>query len=166
MIRLWLVAAGLALALAAPEAAVAAGERAADAAAQIRALRAQSNAAIAAHDFEAMRRFFVEDYTILPGSSGASFDIEAFRRRISPTFADPTFVTYVRTPTRIVVGRSGRRAAETGRWVGTWRMPRGEMRLSGIYQAMWVPTPAGWRLKNESFVSLRCVGGVRCAELD
>jgi hypothetical protein len=31
---------------------------------------------------------------------------------------------------------------------------------------MWVPTPAGWRLKNESFISLACVGGARCAELD
>jgi hypothetical protein len=164
MIAARLAAAGLLLASASPTAAEAVDP--AGVAAQIRALRAQSNAAIAAHDFEGMRRFFVEDYTILPGSSGASFDIEAFRRRISPTFADPTFVTYVRTPTRIVVGGSGKRAAEVGRWVGIWRMPRGEMRLSGIYQAMWVPTPAGWRLKNESFVSLRCIGGARCAELD
>jgi ketosteroid isomerase-like protein len=162
MIRARLAAAGLLLALAVP---TAAGAQA-SAAAQIRALRAQSNAAIAAHDFEGMRRFFVDDYTILPGSNGGSFDIEAFRRRIAPTFADPTFVTSVRSPTRIIVGGSGKRAAETGRWVGTWRSPRGEMRLSGIYQAMWVPTAAGWRLKNESFVSLRCVGGPRCAELD
>jgi len=162
MIRLRFAVAGLVLAFAAPGA----GRPAAEVAAQIRTLRAQSNAAIAAHDFEAMRRFFVDDYTILPGSSGASFDIEAFRRRIAPSFADPTFVTYIRTPTRIVVGSSGRRAAEVGRWLGIWRSPQGEMRLSGIYQAMWVPTPAGWRLKNESFVSLGCVGGIRCAELN
>jgi ketosteroid isomerase-like protein len=164
MIRARLAAAGLLLSLAAPPAAGAVDT--AGATAQIRALRTQSNAAIAAHDFEGMRRFFVDDYTILPGSNGGSFDIEAFRRRISPTFADPTFVTYVRTPTRITVGGSGKRAAEVGRWVGIWRTPQGEMRLSGIYQAMWVPTAAGWRLKNESFVSLRCVGGQRCAELD
>jgi hypothetical protein len=161
MIRLRYAAAGLLLALSAPGA----GQPTGDAVARIRALRAQSNAAIAAHDFEALRRFFVEDYTILPGSSGASFDIEAFRRRIAPSFADPTFVTYIRTPTRIMVGGGGRRAAEVGRWVGIWRTPRGVVRLSGIYQAMWVPTAAGWRLKNESFVSLRCVGGSRCAEL-
>ena len=164
MMRARLGAAGLLLAFAVPTAADAQGT--AGVAARIRALRAQSNAAIAAHDFEGMRQFFVDEYTILPGSSGASFDIAAFRRRIAPTFADPTFVTYVRTPDRIIVGGSGKRAAETGRWVGTWRTPQGELRLSGIYQAMWVPTPAGWRLKNESFVSLRCVGGDRCAELD
>lgn len=162
MIRFRFAVAGLALMFAAP----ATGERAGDVGAQIRALRAQSNAAIAAHDFEAMRRFFVDDYTILPGSSGASFDVEAFRRRIAPSFADPTFVTYIRTPTRILVGGSGRRAAEVGRWVGIWRTAQGEIRLSGIYQAMWVPTAAGWRLKNESFVSLRCVASSRCAELD
>src|SRR4051794_35103198 len=123
MPRLWFAAAGLALAL---QAAAAASGRPGDVAAQIRALRAQSNAAIAAHDFEAMRRFFVDDYTILPGSSGPSFDIEAFRRRIAPSFADPTFVTYIRTPTHILVGGSGRRAAEVGRWLGIWRSPQSE----------------------------------------
>ena len=31
---------------------------------------------------------------------------------------------------------------------------------------MWVPTAAGWRLKNESFVTLGCVGSKRCSDMD
>jgi hypothetical protein len=37
------------------------------------------------------------------------------------------------------------------------------MRVSGVYLAMWVATPEGWRLKNESFVTLHCTGSRDCA---
>lgn len=152
----WL-AAILALAVPAP---------ARDAATEIRALRAQSNAAIAAHDADALRGLFLPDYTVLPGSSGAPSDRAATIERLAAAFIDPTFVTYVRTPTRIVIGTSGKRAAETGTWVGIWRKPDGIMRVSGVYQAMWLPTPQGWRLKNESFVSLGCTGSALCGASD
>ena len=131
--------------------------------AQIRSLRAQSNAAIAAHDYPALRRFFTPDYTIFPGSSGRPFSADDMAKRIAGDFSDPTFVTYVRTPQRIIVSSDRARAAETGRWVGTWRKREGTMRISGIYQATWNPTPAGWRLKNESFVTLACSGSRECA---
>ena len=36
-------------------------------------------------------------------------------------FADATFVTYVRTTDAVELADGGRRAAETGRWVGRWR---------------------------------------------
>ncbi|MFC3712108.1 nuclear transport factor 2 family protein [Sphingoaurantiacus capsulatus] len=139
---------------------------AADPEAQIRARRAESNAAIAAHDAAAMRPHYLPDFTIMPGSSGAPSDLDAFLTRIGTTFADPTFVHYVRTPTKVTIGASGKRAAETGTWVGTWNKPDGTMRLSGVYQAMWLPTPDGWRLKNESFVSLACEGSAACATMD
>ncbi len=132
---------------------------------QIRAGRAASNAAIAAHDVSAMRQY-APDFTILPGSSGAPLTLDAFTARMKTTFADPTFITYVRTPNRVQIGRSGRRAVETGRGTGIWRKPDGEMRMTGVYQAMWVPTAAGWRLRNESFVTLACVGSNACAGLD
>lgn len=125
---------------------------------EIARLRADSNTAIAAHDFEAMRRSLADDFTILPGSSGAPFDIAAYRHRLAPTFADPAFVTYVRTAERVTVARNGKRAAEAGRWVGIWRDRSGETRLSGVYQATWIPLAGSWRLKNESFVSLNCTG--------
>ena len=137
-----------------------------DATGEIRALRAQSNAAIAAHDAAALAAVNAPDYALLPGSLGVPLRGEDVSRRLAVAFEDPTFITYVRTPGQVSISSSGKRAAETGTWVGTWRKPDGEMRLSGVYQAMWLPTPAGWRLKNESFVTLHCTGSRACAGVD
>jgi ketosteroid isomerase-like protein len=134
--------------------------------ASIRALRAQSNAAIAAHDFERLRPLLVADYASFPGSLGKPLGVEQTAARLGRAFADPGFVTYVRTPGRIAVSSSGKRAAETGTWIGTWRKSDGVMRLSGVYQAYWVPVEGRWRLQNESFVTLRCAGSRSCADVD
>jgi ketosteroid isomerase-like protein len=134
--------------------------------AAIRALREQSNAAIAAHRPGEVRALLTDDYTALPGSSGRPLTAGETERRLAAAFADPTFVTYVRTPKRVAVAQSGKRAAETGVWLGRWRKEDGEMRLSGIYQATWVPRDGGWRLLNESFVTLRCTGSRSCPEVD
>ena len=131
--------------------------------ADIRASRARSNTAIAAHDIAGMKAPFLPDAVVLPGSSGAPFGMDGFDARIGATFADPTFVAWVRTPAKVVIAADGKRAAETGTWVGTWRKPNGEMRMTGVYQAMWLPTPDGWRLRNESFVTLECHGSRECA---
>ena len=130
---------------------------------QIRATRARSNAAIAAHDVAGMRAAFRSDAVVLPGSSGLPFGMDGFDARIGAAFADPTFVTWVRAPTKVTVGTGGKRAAETGTWVGTWRKPDGEMRVTGVYQAMWLPGPDGWKIRNESFVTLDCHGSQECA---
>jgi Domain of unknown function (DUF4440) len=130
----------------------------------IRAARARSNAAIAMHQFEDMRPLLLPDYVLLAGSLGKAMTLDEAGRRLGQAFAEPGFVTYVRTPRRIVRAASGKRASETGTWVGTWRKADGTMRLSGIYQAMWVPTPGGWKLQNESFVSLRCTGSSACVD--
>lgn len=133
---------------------------------EIRQLRAQSNAAIAAHRVTDVRRLLTDDYTALPGSSGRPLDADQTEQRLAAAFADPTFVTYVRTPGWVAVASSGKRAAETGTWLGLWHKPDGTMRLTGTYQATWVPRPGGWRLLNESFVTLRCGGSKECPQID
>jgi hypothetical protein len=132
--------------------------------AAVRAARARSNAAIAMHQFEDMRPLLLPDYVLLPGSLGKALGVEEAGQRLATAFAEPGFVTYVRTPRRIVRATSGKRVSETGTWVGTWRKSDGTMRLSGIYQAMWVPTAGGWKLQNESFVSLGCTGSSACVD--
>lgn len=134
--------------------------------AEIRRMRAQSNAAIAAHRADDAGRFFTPDYTALPGSSGRPVSAEQTVSRFAAAFADPGFVTYVRTPKRIVLAGSGKRAAESGVWLGLWHKQDGEMRLTGVYQATWVPREGSWRLLNESFVTLRCTGSRACPEVD
>ena len=120
------------------------------------------NAAIAAHDPVRLRTFFVDDYHLIMGSSG---DVDsggdaATRGYAEEEFKDPTFVTYRRTPTSIVIAESGKRIAETGRFEGIWRKPDGTMRKTGVYLAMWIPHGGSWRLKSEAFVTLACTGSV------
>jgi ketosteroid isomerase-like protein len=133
---------------------------------EIRRLRAQSNDAIAAHRAADVRRLLTDDYTALPGSSGRPLNAEQTEQRLAAAFADPGFVTYVRTPKRVVVAASGKRAAETGTWTGLWRKADGEMRLTGVYQATWVPSARSWRLLNESFVTLACRGSRECRAVE
>ena len=93
--------------------------------AAIRAARARSNAAIAMHQFDDMRPLLLPDYVLLAGSLGKAMDVEEAGRRLAIAFAEPGFVTYVRTPRRIVRAASGKRASETGTWIGTWRKADG-----------------------------------------
>ena len=133
----------------------------------VRSQRAEYNAAIAAHDAIRLRTFLVDDYHVILGSSG---DVRGGADTATSGFADeefkdPTFVTYRRTPTNIVVAASGKRIAETGRFEGIWRKPDGTMRKTGIYVAMWIPSEGTWRLKSEAFVTLACTGSGACDQV-
>nr|WP_243446207.1 DUF4440 domain-containing protein [Polymorphobacter fuscus] len=128
---------------------------AADESAAIRAARARYNAAIAAHDAPTIRTMFVDDYKGIAGSGGeliaggdamAAYFVQAFR--------NPAFLGFVRTPDVVTLADPGDRAMERGHWQGRTRTATGEMRLGGEYLAVWVPTPAGWRLRSETFVTL------------
>jgi hypothetical protein len=132
----------------------------------VRAQRAESNAAITAHDAARLRNVLADGYHGISGTSGdldSGGDATA-RSYADVEFKDPTFVTYVRTPTSIVSATSGRRIAETGNWEGTWRKPDGIMRKSGVYLAMWIPSGGIWQLKSEAFVTLMCTGSAACEE--
>ena len=134
----------------------------------VRAQRADYNAAIAAHDAARLRTFLVDDYHLISGSSGNvdSGADAATRDYADDEFKDPTFVTYRRTPTSIVMAASGKRIAETGRFEGLWKKPDGTMRRTGIYLAMWVPSAGTWRVRSEAFVTLACTGSKACDQVD
>ena len=145
---------------------IAAGLAAAGAdAAEIRAARARSNAAIAAHRYQGVEAELAPGYFVIPGSLGRPIDAEGAAERVGEAMRDPSFVSYVRKPERILVAANRKRAAETGHWAGIWRKKDGEMRLTGVYQATWVPEAGRWKLLNESFVSLECSGSKACADL-
>jgi ketosteroid isomerase-like protein len=123
--------------------------------ADIRRVRDRYNAALQARDLPTVRRLLVDDYVGLPGSSGnlvASGD--AMIERFAVAFSDPAFITYVRTPVEVRVAKPAERAMERGRWVARYRTDKTRPRFSGEYLAIWVPSPQGWRLRSESFVTL------------
>jgi hypothetical protein len=87
----------------------------------VRAMRAESNAAIAAHDAARLRATLRDDFHETYGPSGAidRGGDETARSFRDEEFKDPTFVSYVRIAESMTVAESGARVAEQGHWVGT-----------------------------------------------
>lgn len=116
---------------------------------EIRALRAQSNEAIARHDAEAAVTMMRDDVKIITsfGSfvDGAGAMADAFTR----IFSDETFVTYWRETRAVHVGDDGI-AAEEGLWTGTWK----HRVVRGLYLARWQFEERRWRIEAEFFVPL------------
>ncbi|MEO8176429.1 MAG: nuclear transport factor 2 family protein [Sphingomicrobium sp.] len=133
---------------AAGDAAHAADERA------IRMLRADNNRAIAVHDLAHFSTVFADDAVFVWSNGGSAVGKEALTRDFASDFAEPGFVTYVRSPYRVTVSANGARAVEHGTWTGLKR----QSRYGGDYSAHWAKTPAGWRVRGELYVRLYCSG--------
>ena len=132
-------------------------------AADVRAMRARSNAAIAARDIEAFSATLLPEVVVTAGNGGVRVGLDSVRATIARAFADPTFVDYVRTTDRVDLSAVRPIAAEHGHWIGHWRTANGAEEISGTYLAMWRLTDAGWRVRSELFVSLACRGPRMCA---
>ena len=126
--------------------------------ATILALRAESNAAIAAHDLARFTPMFAEDAVFVWSNGTSAIGRAGLARFFTEDFANPAFVTYVRTPETVAVSDQGVRAVEHGTWTAIKREPRGETRYGGDYAAHWFKTAEGWRVRGELYVKLRCTG--------
>lgn len=120
----------------------------------IRTQRRRTNKLIAAHDAEGLRPFFDDDIKLLRGDGTLVLGADALVRAFADQFADPTFVTYLRTTESIAVDTDGKRAAEPGTWVATWRGPHGDMTHGGRYLAVWKAKAGDWVLESELYVTL------------
>ncbi|WP_353217466.1 nuclear transport factor 2 family protein [Sandarakinorhabdus sp.] len=124
---------------------------AADSVAEIKAARAAYNSAIAARDVAGVRAAFGDDYIGIAGSGGERIiGGDAMADYFARAFKTPGFLGFVRTPDMVSVAVPPMRAMERGHWSG------GSVagRLTGEYLAVWVPTPQGWKLRSETFVTL------------
>lgn len=126
--------------------------------AEIEALRAASNRAIAAHDLDALLPYFAEDAVFTWSNGSSAVGQAALKAAFAESFGNPHFVTYIRTPENIAISDTGMRAVEHGTWTGLLRDPRGETRMGGDYTAHWFKTPQEWRIRGEVYVKLRCTG--------
>jgi ketosteroid isomerase-like protein len=124
----------------------------------IRALRMQSNEAIAGHDARAVGSFLQDDFviTISTGAIERSRDehIENFARHFEE-FPD---VVYIRTPSSITISEDYPLAIEQGTWVGARTTANGELENGGEYTAAWRKTDSGWKIYSELYVGLYCRG--------
>ena len=124
---------------------------AADPVADIKAARAAYNAAIASRDAAGVRAAFGDDYIGIAGTTGeAIIGADAMADYFSRAFKTPGFLGFVRTPDVVTVAHPPERAMERGHWSGG----SASGMLSGEYLAVWVPTPGGWKLRSETFVTL------------
>jgi len=116
----------------------------------IRARRRLTNKLIAAHEAGRLRPFLDPQIKVIVGDGALVTGADAVVAAFEVQFRDPAFVAYVRTSDRIELDQGGQRAAETGRWVGTWR----QARMAGAYMATWRKVTGQWLIEAEMFVTL------------
>jgi hypothetical protein len=120
--------------------------------AAIRAKRKLTNRLIAAHDAARLRPHLADDMMLIVGDGDLIQGAEAVVAAFASQFADAAFVAYVRTTDTVELAADGRRAAETGRWVGRWKVG---VEISGLYMAAWRESRGQWLLERELYVTLR-----------
>jgi uncharacterized protein (TIGR02246 family) len=130
----------------------------------IRRLRAEFNRAIASHDRSAMPKFWRDDIHVTNGVGKHLSGRDAVSAAFDSIFADPTFITYYRTPDRVELSESGVRAAESGSWLGQWKKADGMQEVRGKYLAMWRKENDHWLIQSELYVLMRCSGSKECPE--
>jgi hypothetical protein len=117
----------------------------------VRARRKLTNRLIAAHDAARLKPFLHPGVTLIAGDgtvlSGATAVLEAFAAQ----FADPAFVTYERITATLELDADAARAAESGRWIATWR---DAPTLTGTYLAVWRKAAGQWVIESELYVTL------------
>ncbi|MDB5439561.1 MAG: hypothetical protein JWM33_1988 [Caulobacteraceae bacterium] len=118
----------------------------------IRARRKLTNRLIAAHDAARLRPHMTDDMVVIVGDGALIQGADAVAAAFAAQFADPGFITYLRTTETVELAADGRRAAEAGRWVGTWK---GGVQMSGSYMAAWRESRGQWLLERELYVTLR-----------
>lgn len=131
--------------------------------ADIRAARAASNAAIAAHDVAGIARHWAADVHIVTSTSAQGSGREINGQRMAQQFARRADTVYVRTPVTVDVLAAWDVASERGTWTGRWTEPDGVVRIAGTYLAQWRRVAGAWRIQAELFVPTSCTGSSYCA---
>jgi uncharacterized protein (TIGR02246 family) len=124
----------------------------------IRATRARSNAAIAAHDLDGISRIWMDDVHIVTSTSAKGSGRDENRQRMARQFESRRDTTYVRRTTEVQVFAPWAVASERGEWTGTWTEPDGKVTIAGTYLAQWRKVGAEWLIQAELFVPVRCSG--------
>ena len=120
----------------------------------IRARRRLTNKLIAGHEAGRLRPFFDPAVNLIAGDGSLIVGADAVLEAFEASFRDPAFVAYLRTTETVTLDSAGARAAETGRWLGTWKREGGEARMWGSYLAAWKKTHGQWVIASELYITL------------
>lgn len=117
----------------------------------IRARRRLTNRLIAGKDAARLAPFFDPAVTVIVGDGSLITGRESVLAAFAAQFAQRGFEAYLRETDRVTVDASGQRAAEHGRWTGTWR---DEPPMTGDYLAVWKKVIGQWVIEQELYVTL------------
>jgi ketosteroid isomerase-like protein len=120
----------------------------------IRQQRHLFNEAIAAHDTRSISSCWLPDVQVSTSDGRPLVGREEVQQAFEQFFADPTFITFTRTPTQVTISDDGRTAAEFGDWIGLWRRLDENNTRRGTYLASWHKQGRYWLLQAELFVPL------------
>ncbi len=123
-----------------------------DHAADIRALRKQSNAAIDSLDPDYVVSFMAEDVIVSVAGGPVLKGRIANRDAFAEQMADKRFGGYRRSPVLVLIEQDPLRAVERGQWVGRWRSGSRIAEQRGSYTASWRLTDVGWLIESEEYV--------------
>ena len=112
------------------------------------------NEAIRAHDARTVGACWLPDVQVSTSAGRPLVGREAVQRAFEHFFADLDFITFIRTPTQIVISEDGRTAAENGEWLGHWHAKNGRRIQRGTYLGSWRKRGKRWLLQAELFVPL------------
>jgi len=111
--------------------------------------RASSNAAIARHDIDGISKYWLNDFVQTIGRGTSLTGKDTIIATWKALFRSNSTVSYVRKPSKIIIGDNGVMAWETGTWIAKNSYSKG-----GNYSAMWRKIDGSWKLQAELFVSL------------
>ena len=116
----------------------------------VRARRKLTNRLIAAHEAGRLRPFFSPDVKLIVGDGALILGVDDVIAAFAAQFAEPGFGAYVRESEQVDLDAAGTRAAEHGRWTGTWA----DRTMGGTYLAVWRKVTGQWVIESELYVTL------------
>jgi ketosteroid isomerase-like protein len=124
----------------------------------IRALRAQSNEALARHDVEGILATVDPQIHVTGGGGQLIPGADSLGASFGAQFNEFDDLVYVRSLESVEISASLPRAAENGTWVGTLTVPTGPVRAGGQYSAHWHKVDGRWLIRSEIYIELFCEG--------
>ena len=113
----------------------------------IRASRIRTNELIADHDLKGLARYWLKDYVRIAGNGSISIGKDSSMAYWAKSFKDQPTISYVRTPTEIIISENGLLAWENGTGpVSTPRARAAIMQPCGVNRIIYGNCKANYTL--------------------
>ena len=127
--------------------------------------RISFNQAIASHDTSALVKHWTDDIVVITSRNARFVGKDQYAAGLGEEFRSKEDVVYIRNPETIEVFPAWEMAAESGRWIGTWKNGDESIEVVGTYYAKWKKINNQWLISAEVFTPLRCRGGNYCLDV-